>query len=88
MNNSLEFFDRFIFILSDVQRDTTVFWILVKYCFVLAFFLYFLFALLVLRQTFLMAQTFKTTAEPVLKIFAFIHLLFALGLVVLALVVL
>lgn len=72
----------------NVQQDVNIFWMFMKYCFVFAFLLYLMFAIIVLRQVFMMTKTFRTSAELLLKVFAFIHLLFSLGLVILAIVVL
>lgn len=72
----------------DVSTDISIFWFVMKIFFIIAFFLYFLFALIVMRQVFMMTTTFKTDAELVLKIFSFLHLFFAIAVLIASFVIL
>ena len=74
--------------LFNVQNDAEILWVLIKIMFLVAFFMYFLFSLIVVRQVFIMTSTFKTPAAPMLKLFAFVHLFFAVGIVIAAYLIL
>jgi hypothetical protein len=71
-------FDQFLQSLLNLQNDANLFWLFMKMLFLLAFFLYILFAVVVVRQVYAMTAAFKTTAEFVLKVFAVAHLIFAI----------
>lgn len=72
----------------DVPTDVSIFWNLIGILFMIGFFIYSLFALIVIRQVFLMASTFRTSAGLILKVFSFIHFFFAVGMLFLAYTVL
>ncbi len=50
--------------------------------------IYAIFALIIIRQVDLMGKTLKTSLAPVVKILAVFHAVFAIGLIVLALLIL
>ncbi len=52
-------------------------WILVKFLFWLGFATYFIFALVVLTQIFAMTKTIKSSLNVFIRIFGFLHLIFA-----------
>lgn len=64
------------------------FWGGVKWLYLLAFFLYVLFALIVIRQVDMMTRTFQTSAESILKVFSYIHFAVAVGILVIAVMIL
>lgn len=74
--------------LSDPSQLQDTFWAGFKILVLLAFLLYILFAVIVVRQVHLMAKTFVTSAEPFLKLLAYIHLLFSLGVLFFAYIIL
>lgn len=78
----IDMLDSFFRLFLNLPADVEFFWLIVKLFFILAFILYFLFAIIVVRQVFMMTKTFKTSAEFVLKTFSIIHLFFAVGLLV------
>lgn len=71
-------YDSLINQLLDIPSDIAIIWLFVKFGFIIAFGLYFLFAIIVVRQITMMTKTITTPAEPVLKLFAYVHLIFAL----------
>jgi Family of unknown function (DUF5657) len=72
----------------DLGTDVNIFWNIISFLFLIGFSIYALFALIVIRQVFLMASTFRTTAGLVLKLIAFLHFFFAVGMLFLAFAVL
>ena len=66
----------------------SVFWGGLKWLYLLAFFLYLLFALIVVRQVDMMTRAFQTSAEGLLKIFSYLHFGFAVVVLVVAILVL
>lgn len=63
-------------------------WFLVKIFFLIAIFLYFIFALVIVRQVNLMIDTVEVGFENVIRLIAWGNLLFAVGIFVLALMIL
>lgn len=59
------------------------FWLAVKIGIVTLALLYFLFSLVVVRQTYLMSKTLITEVSPLLRAFAIIHAGLALGIIIL-----
>ena len=59
-----------------------------KILFLLGFFIYAVFAFMVIRQTTLMEGTYKTSLGPFLKLFAIAHFVVAVGVLVLAILTL
>ncbi len=55
-------------------------WILVKTLFLTGFFVYFIFALVVLTQIFAMTRTVSSPFNAWIRLFGFLHLFFAFGL--------
>lgn len=63
-------------------------WILVKLAFLFAILLYLVFAGVVVRQVYLMTSTVQTGFEFPVRSLAWLHLFFAIGVFILAIVVL
>ncbi|PIU02116.1 hypothetical protein COT66_01890 [Candidatus Shapirobacteria bacterium CG09_land_8_20_14_0_10_49_15] len=63
-------------------------WIFLKILFLMGFFIYLAFAVIVVRQVKLMSQTLNGILDLPLKMIAWIHLLVAIGVFLLALIVL
>jgi hypothetical protein len=78
------FFDLFL----NFPQDVEIFWMVIAFMFMVGFLLYALFSILVVRQVYMMTKTFKTTAEPVLKILSFLHLIFAFSIMVVSYLIL
>ncbi len=79
--------DQFVQFLADIIRTFNV-WSLVKILFLIALAIYLAFAAIVIRQVGLMSETVKSTLEIPLKTIAWIHLLVAIGVFLLALAIL
>lgn len=79
--NNLTPFESFVRTITDFPADVEIFWILIGAMLLIGFVVYALFAILVVRQVYMMTNTFKTSAEPVLKILSFVHLFFAISIV-------
>jgi hypothetical protein len=79
MNPSDNPIDALIQPFFNLPADVSIFWTLMGILLEVGFFIYFLFALIVVRQVFLMSATFQTSAGIILKIFSFIHLFFAIA---------
>lgn len=86
--NAISILDSIIKPLFNLSADVAIFWAVFKIFFLIAFFMYFLFSIIVVRQVFIMTQTFKTSAETILKLFAFVHLFFSIGLIIAAYLIL
>lgn len=67
---------------------TSIILLIVKVCFLLGIGLYSLFAAIIVRQEQLMANVLEETFEPVLRVVAITHLAAAIGLFLLALILL
>lgn len=65
-----------------------VYTLFLKVLFLIVFFLYTVFAFIMIRQVKIMGQTVQTSLEPILFIVALVHFAIALGLFVLALLLL
>jgi len=63
-------------------------WIIIKILILLGIGVYLIFAAVVVRQEQLMAHVLEESFEPVLRISAFLHLLAAIGVFLLALILL
>lgn len=63
-------------------------WIVVKWMFVAGLLMYSLFALVIIKQVGVMADTFEDEANGVVRMFAWIHFLIAVALTVTAVVIL
>jgi len=79
--------ERFIQFLVEVISNFTL-WRLIKGLFVLGLGLYLAFALIVLRQVGLMSRTLNGEFARLLKLIAWIHLLAAIGVFLIALAIL
>ncbi len=66
----------------------TSIWFIVKIFFIVGLSVYFIFALVIVRQVEIMTQTVKLEFELPIKILGILHLLFALVLLIFALIVL
>lgn len=80
----LSFFETF----SPVTNAGAILMFLLKGLFVTAFFLYIIFAFVVIRQVRLMSQTITTPLEPVLRLAAYAHFFLVLAVFVLAVIIL
>ncbi|MEO8581480.1 MAG: DUF5657 family protein [Patescibacteria group bacterium] len=87
MNTNVPF-DQLLLPFLNVSTGVTLFWDVIGLMLLIGFFVYALFALIVIRQVFLMASTFKTTAGIVLKMFSFVHFFFAVSMIIFAFIVL
>lgn len=83
-----QFFNSFFALITNPAEVQNAFWVGFKILVLLAFLLYIFFAVIVVRQVHLMSKTFVTSAEPLLKLLAYTHLLFALGILFFAYVIL
>jgi hypothetical protein len=86
--NSTNFLDQLMSPFFNVATDISIFWFIVKIFFIVGFMLYVLFSILIVRQVVMMTNTFRTSAEWVLKILSFVHLFFAVAVLVASFVVL
>lgn len=66
----------------------TSIWFVVKIFFVIGLLVYFIFSLVIVRQIEIMTQTVKLEFELPIKILGILHLIFALVLLIFALIVL
>lgn len=82
--NSANSLDALFQPLLNLNTDIGIFWNIMGVLFMIGFLVYSLFALIIIRQVFLMASTFRTSAGIVLKAFSFIHFLFAIGMLFLS----
>ncbi len=64
------------------------FWAIIKVFMIIFLFIYIIFSLVVIKQVSLMAQTLEVGFEKQLKFLAFIHFLFAVGVLVFAFIIL
>jgi len=79
--------DQFIQFLADLVRDFNI-WFLVKILFLIGLTIYLAFAVIVIRQVGLMSKTVNGPLETPIKSIAWIHLLVAIGVFLLALAML
>lgn len=63
-------------------------WFLVKILFLVAIVVYIIFALVVVRQVGLMTDTLEVGFERPVRIIAWVHLFFAMGILILAILIL
>lgn len=63
-------------------------WVIVKIFFIIGLLVYNVFAIVVLRQAGIMTQTLKVGFELPIKLLAWIHLIFALSILIFAIVAL
>jgi hypothetical protein len=63
-------------------------WVVAKWFVVVGFLVYILFALVVVKQTSLMLGTLEIAFEKPIKMLAWVHFLFSIGIFILALVIL
>jgi hypothetical protein len=71
-----------------VVNSLPTIWGIVKIFFVVGLAVYLIFALVIVQQVRIMSDTVKLSFELPIKILSIIHLLFALGLLIFALVIL
>ncbi len=76
------------FLLFDPAEGVGFIWPLLKIVYLFGLGIYIAFAALVIRQISMMTRTIKTPAESFLKLLGYIHLALAIGIFVLALVIL
>jgi hypothetical protein len=81
-------FFQFVDMLMGQKYDSSSYLIVLKILIVLTLMLYNVFALVIIRQTGIMGNTIETGISPFMKLFAFLHFLAAIGMVVLALILL
>ena len=75
--NSIQLLDQLIAAISNPAKDIQFGWMIVEWMYALGFFIYLLFAVIIIRQIQMMSQTFTTQLRGVLLFFAFVHLLVA-----------
>ncbi len=68
----------------DIFTLISSFWVIFKIVFIVAFGLYFIFSLIIVRQVQLMTDTLVTEVSPVLRGLSIIHAGIALGILVLS----
>ncbi|HEX6977123.1 MAG TPA: DUF5657 family protein [Patescibacteria group bacterium] len=66
----------------------TSIWIIVKIFFLIALVIYLIFALVVIKQVNIMTDTLDLSFEIPVKVLAYLHFLFALGVLVIAFLIL
>lgn len=84
MNPTSPFQTDFFSPLLDFSNDVNLFWNLVGVLVLVGFIIYSLFSVIIIRQVWMMASTFRTSASFILKIFSLVHFIFSLFLIVLA----
>ena len=67
---------------------TGALWLFVKVLYLLGFAMYVLFSLVVIRQVYMMTNTYKSSAEALLRTLAILHCVVALGALLVALLIL
>ena len=67
-----------------LEGANSLFLTFLKIMFLAGFLIYSVFAFMIIRQTTLMENTYKTTLGPLLKLFSIAHFLVAVGVLVLA----
>lgn len=82
------FFDSLFFFLANPNSTVGVFWFLMKILYLVGFGLYVLFAGVVVRQVTMMTNTYQTGAELFLKTVAMVHFVIAIGVLILAFLIL
>ena len=70
------------------QEFPAAFWLFLKTLTILGFIIYTVFAVVMVRQEHLMSNVLEEAFEKVLRIFAYIHLVAAIFMIVLALLIL
>jgi len=72
----------------DVQQLTSVGWMVIKILTIVGLSLYAIYAAIIIRQEELMSKVLAETSEPILRVFAIIHFISSLAVIVLALILL
>lgn len=75
-------------ILANPVAAENIFWLIFKLLFLVGFAIYIAFAVIVVKQVFMMTNTYQTGAEFILRLLAFVHLAMAIGAFFLAFLVL
>ncbi len=70
---------------ATMSADSSI-WFVVKIFYLIAFFVYFVFAAITVKQTYLMTQTLEIGLESLIRTFAWAHLMFAIAVFIIALV--
>ncbi len=68
--------------IGNVNFDSNLVWEIFKWFSVVGLVMYVVFAFVVLRQTFTMTESVESEANPHIKMFAWVHLILAAGLLV------
>lgn len=77
--NLIQILDQFVAVISNPSVDIAFGWKILGWLYMVGFFIYVMFAVMVIRQIQMMSQTFTTPIRGMLLLFAFGHLLVAIS---------